>query len=186
MKNVITEPTRQHAILDPIIIPEDFPFLDSGTIGVPDHISDHKATYINLPFHYDTECAYNRLVWLYKKANFALLKQNISNYDWNCLTEGTLNDACNKFNDVFLSFVRSSIPSKNVLIRPDDKPWYDSEIRKVSRKRDRLKRKFNKTGNQNFLTRYKFLRNKVNNLKKHAKERFYNNFGTFDFRLPFK
>ena len=175
MKNVITEPTRQHAILDPIIIPEDFPFLDSGTIGVPDHISDHKVTYINLPFHYDTECAYNRLVWLYKKANFALLKQNISNYDWNCLTEGTLNDACNKFNDVFLSFVRSSIPSKNVLIRPDDKPWYDSEIRKVSRKRDRLKRKFNKTGNQNFLTRYKFLRNKVNNLKKHAKERFYNN-----------
>ena len=53
MKNVITEPTRQHAILDPIIIPEDFPFLDSGTIGVPDHISDHKATYINLPFHLD-------------------------------------------------------------------------------------------------------------------------------------
>ena len=78
MKNVITEPTRQHAILDPIIIPEAFPFLDSGTIGVPDHISDHKATYINLPFHYDTECACNRLVWLYKQANFALLKQNIS------------------------------------------------------------------------------------------------------------
>ena len=175
MKNVITEPTRQYAILDPIIIPEDFPFLDSGTIGVPDHISDHKATYINLPFHYDTECAYNRLVWLYKKANFALLKQNISNYDWNCLTEGTLNNPCDKFNDVFLSFVRSSIPSKNVLIRPDDKPWYDSEIRKVSRKRDRLKRKINKAGNQNFLTRYKFLRNKVNNLNKHAKERFYNN-----------
>ena len=62
MKNVITEPTRQHAILDPIIIPEDFRFLDSGTIGVPDHISDHKATYINLPFHYDTECAYNTFV----------------------------------------------------------------------------------------------------------------------------
>ena len=27
MINVITEPTRQHAILDPIIIPEDFPIL---------------------------------------------------------------------------------------------------------------------------------------------------------------
>ena len=45
----------------------------------------------------------------------------------------------------------------------------------MSRKRDRLKRKFNKTGNQHFLTRYIFLRNKVNDLKKHAKERFYNN-----------
>ena len=45
----------------------------------------------------------------------------------------------------------------------------------MSRKRDRLKRKFNKTGNQNFLTRYICLRNKVNNLKNNAKERFYNN-----------
>ena len=45
----------------------------------------------------------------------------------------------------------------------------------MSRKRDRLTRKFNKTGNQNILTRYKFFRNKVNNLKCHAKEQFYNN-----------
>ena len=48
MINVITEPTRQHAILDPIIISEEFPFLDSGTIDVPNNISDHKATYIKL------------------------------------------------------------------------------------------------------------------------------------------
>ena len=50
MTNVITEPTRQQAILDPIIITEDLPFLDSGTLDVPDNISDHKATYITLPF----------------------------------------------------------------------------------------------------------------------------------------
>ena len=104
-----------------------------------------------------------------------MLKQKLLNYDWNCLREGPLDEACNKFNDIFFNFVRSCIPSKNVLIRPDDKPSYDSEIRKMSRKRDRLKRKFNKTGNQNILTRYKFFRNKVNNLECHAKEQFYNN-----------
>ena len=175
MKNVINEPTRQQAILDPIIITEDLPFLDAGTIGVPNNISDHKATYLNLPFHYSTNYSYNRQVWLYKKANFALLKENISNYNWDCLREGTLDEACDKFNNVFLNFARSCIPSKNVLIRPDDKPWYDSEIRKMSRKRDRLRRKYNITGNQNILNRYKFLRNKVNNLKRHAKELFYNN-----------
>ena len=53
MINIIIELTRQHAILDPIIIPEDFPFLDSGTIDVPNNISDHKATYIKLPFQYE-------------------------------------------------------------------------------------------------------------------------------------
>ncbi|MCG8097314.1 MAG: hypothetical protein JAZ17_27465 [Candidatus Thiodiazotropha endolucinida] len=175
MTNVITEPTRIHAILDPIIIPDDLPFLDSGSLTVPANISDHKATYISLPFQYDTEGAFNRLIFLYKKANFTLLKQKILNYDWSCLTEGTLDEACSRFNDTFLEFVNSCIPSKNVLIRPNDKPWYDSEIRRVSRKRDRLKRKFNKSGNANTLVRYKFFRNKVNNLKRHAKEQFYNN-----------
>ena len=113
--------------------------------------------------------------WLYRKANFTLLKQKISNYDWNCFREGTLDESSTKFNNIFLDFVRSCIPNKNVLIRPDDKPWNDSEIRRVSRKRDRLKRKFNKTGIQSVLARHKFFRNKVSNLKRHAKEQFYNN-----------
>ena len=82
MMNVITEPTRQQAMLDPVIIPEALPFLDSGSLDVPDRISDHKATYITLPFQYDTEGAFNRLIYLYKNANFTLLKQKLSNYDW--------------------------------------------------------------------------------------------------------
>ena len=34
--------------------------------------------------------------------------------------------------------------SKTILVCEDDKPWYDSEIRRNSRKRDRLKRKAEK------------------------------------------
>ena len=61
------------------------------------------------------------------------------------------------------------------MIVGNDKPWYDSEIRKYSRKRDRQKSKATKSGLQTDWTKYKLLRNKVNNLKKHAKETFYNN-----------
>ena len=81
MTNVITEPTRQQAILDTIIISENLPFL------VPDNTSDHKATYITLPIQYDTEGAFNGLIYLYKNANFTLLKQKLSNYDGTCLRE---------------------------------------------------------------------------------------------------
>ena len=49
------------------------------------------------------------------------------------LREGTLNEAYSKFNDTFLDFVNSCVPSKKCSFRPDDKPWYDSEIRRVSR-----------------------------------------------------
>ena len=118
MTNVIRKPTRQQAILDPIIIPEDLPFLDSGSLDVPDNINDHKATYITLPFQYDTERAFNRLSYLYKNANFTLIKQILSNYGWICLREGTLDEAFSKFNDTFLDFVNSRVPSKMLLFDP--------------------------------------------------------------------
>ena len=76
---------------------------------------------------------------------------------------------------MFLNFVKQCIPFKTVTIREDDKPWYDSEIRSFSRKRDKQKSKAIKTGISNDWHTYKKLRNKVNNLKKHAKEQFFNN-----------
>ena len=170
MINIISEPTRQQAILDPIIIPDDMEHLDSGIIVNTADISDHNATYILLPYHYEVQSSFERKVWLYKRANFDLLSQYIDLFDWTCLLSGTVNDACNLFTNKFLEFVEKCIPSKVILVRNDDKPRYDSEIRKYSRVRDRLK-----TKNRNDSSKYKRTRNKVNNLKKHAKKLFYNN-----------
>ena len=75
MQNVINDATRQNAILDPIITFDDMPYTDCGVTDTPAHISDHKATYLITPFHYDIQNAYTRLVWLYKRANFELLRQ---------------------------------------------------------------------------------------------------------------
>ena len=60
MQNVISDVTRQNAILDPIIIFNDMPNIDSGVIDTPNYISDHKATYIVLPFHYEIQNTYTR------------------------------------------------------------------------------------------------------------------------------
>ena len=74
--------------------------------------------------------------------------------------------------------VKSCIPSKTVLVRPDDKPWYDHEIRHFSTKRDRLKKTLIKSDSNDLKEKFKKLSNKVNNLKKkkkkkkHAKENF--------------
>ena len=52
MQNVINDATRQNAILDPIIIFDDMSYTDCGVTDTPAHISDHKATYLIIPFHY--------------------------------------------------------------------------------------------------------------------------------------
>jgi hypothetical protein len=62
------------------------------------------------------------------------------------------------------------IHPNSVTIRPSDKMWMKSEIRKEIRIRDRLRKKYikNKIGTNE--RKYKNQRNKVNNLKKSAKE----------------
>ncbi|MCG7882888.1 MAG: hypothetical protein JAY96_15005, partial [Candidatus Thiodiazotropha endolucinida] len=138
-------------------------------------ISDHSATYLVTVNNYSLSSSFKRTVWLYKDADFQKLNDLITAFDWSCLLQGSVNDACLLFKHTFLKLVNDCIPSKEVTIRPSDKPWYDSEIRKYSRKRDRLKSKALKSGNQAHWSKYKTFRNKVNNLKKHAKETFFNN-----------
>ena len=72
----------------------------------------------------------------------------------------------------FLGLVNECIPSKEVTIHTDDKPWYDFAIKNHSRLRINFEGRLLKliakhTG------KHKNLHvqcNKVNNLKKHAKE----------------
>ena len=73
--NIISEPTRKHIILDPIIIPDDMEYLDSGKVVNTTEISDHNATYILLPYHYEVYSSFERTVCRYKRANFDLLSQ---------------------------------------------------------------------------------------------------------------
>ena len=178
LQNVINTPTRQDAILDPILIPTDMDFSEAGVEEVPSFISDHKGTFLQIPFYYNLHSTYVRTVWLYKKANFTQLNDKINRFDWSILHNGSVQDACSKFTDVFIQLVKSVVPFKSVYIRPNDKPWYDNEIRKYSRKRDRMKTTAIKSRKDRDWSRYKQLRNKVNNLKKQAKETFFTNLET--------
>ena len=63
-------------------------------------------------------------------------------------------------------------------MRPNDKPWYDSMIRSLTRKRDRLKSQAIKHPSANNWAKFKHVRNRINNMIKHAKEPFFSNIET--------
>ena len=90
----------------------------------------------------------------------------------------SLDEACDLFTTTFTDLVKECIPCKKVCIRPDDQPWYDNAIRRLSRKRDRMKRTAKASRKSNDCSKYKNLRNNVNNMKKHAKENFYKSLET--------
>ena len=90
LHNVIPLPTRNTALLDPVIVPEEMLVLDSGIIASPNDFSDHSATYICLPHDYPLSSIYKRTVWLYKRANFDLFNKNILSQDWDCLNNDNI------------------------------------------------------------------------------------------------
>ena len=66
LMNVINTPTRGNALLDPILVPTDLEYSDCGTFTLPQAITDHRATYISIPFPYQTQPCFERTIWLYK------------------------------------------------------------------------------------------------------------------------
>ena len=87
MKNVISEPTRVTAmtstLIDPILVSQYCDTLHSAVMDILGSISDHKATFIYIPFTSICSLAYKRKVWFYKRANFENLNEIISTQDWN-------------------------------------------------------------------------------------------------------
>jgi hypothetical protein len=67
---------------------------------------------------------------------------------------------------------RECIPTKTVIVRYNDKPWFTSEVRKEIRIRDRLRKVMLKYHRNSDICKYKKQRNRVNNLKKIAKGNF--------------
>ena len=63
-------------------------------------------------------------------------------------------------------------------MRNSDRPWFNSELRREIRKRDRIRKITKKFNKQSDIDKYKKQRNKVNNLKKTAKEHFEQNLDT--------
>ena len=83
-----------------------------------------------------------------------------------------VDDMVEEFTKLFLDIARQSIPTKTITVRDYDKPWFNNEIRKEIRLRDRLRKNVFKFGRESDTLKYKKQRNKVNNMKKKAKENF--------------
>ena len=109
MNNVINYPTRQNAILDPIIIHDDMPYTDCGVIDTPpNNNNDHKAAFLIIPFHYEYKV---------RRANFEELRHQLRSYNRDFLTDGSLEEACTSFTNIFLDMVQSCVPSKQMTVR---------------------------------------------------------------------
>ena len=68
------------------------------------------------------------------------MKNKITETDWKNVIDAEIdiNSACSNLAKTFLNITKTCIPTREVTIRSDDKVWFYSDLRRESRKRDRL------------------------------------------------
>ena len=167
--------TGSTSLLDPILVTDSIPVLDKDTIPFDRGISDHDGTYVTINCGFSKRRTYNRSIWDYKKGDYDLMKQKVVETNWEYLISDAsdVHVAATNFTNSFLNIASECIPTREVTIRCDDKVWYDSNLRRETRKRDRLRNIFIRSNSASAEKKFKQQRNKVNNLKKQAKKYFF-------------
>jgi hypothetical protein len=175
-RNVILKPTRLNNLLDPIIISDTMTPLYSDVFKLTPEISDHDAAVAFLKCPKPTSCSFTR-VWQYENTDLELFNNKMNEINWNekiCILDD-VDDMVEEFTQLFLDIARQSIPTKTITVRDYDKPWFNNEIRKEIRLRNRLRKNVLTFGRESDILKYKKQRNKVNNMKKKTKENFESN-----------
>lgn len=180
-KNIINKPTRvtdhSSTLLDPIIISDTMECLYSDVLKLPSNISDHDASVAFIKCPRGKSHCFKRKIWLYDKMDVNKFSNKIEGTDWHELlgNDTNVDDMCVIFTKFFLEIAKDCIPTKIITVRNNDKPWFNHTLRKEIRARDRIRGKVLKFNRDVDIQMYKKQRNKVNNLKKIAKENFENN-----------
>jgi hypothetical protein len=120
-------------------------------------------------------------LWEYKNTDLNRLNTLIHDYDWQSITNDNypVDLATNIFSKKFLFLYGYVFLKKTpVTIRPNDKPWFDSILGKTIHTRDRLHQKVLKSKKEEHWAEYRKVRNKVNNMEKHAILNYHSNIET--------
>ena len=139
---LIDEPTRTNeystSLLDLLITDSPGLILDSGVLA-PISNSDHSVIFCSFSLSYHKDRSFKRGVWSYKKADFQGLNTTLSSAPWDTAFDvfDSIDDIVSYWSDLFLTTAKQFIPYKEVTIRPKDKPWITTVIKRFIRQRNR-------------------------------------------------
>ena len=150
--------THSATVLDQILTNAPV-FIEQVNVSDPISTSDHCTISAKLKFELPKETPYERHIWQYDKADFDGFRKAITetNFD-HCFETNCIDTACQRWTDTILTQARNYIPNKVVLIRPNDSPWYTTELRLQKRKLNRLFKKFKKRNSIQNWEKYKAAR----------------------------
>ena len=170
----INEPTRvtenSQSILDQFI--SNIPYaVKSVNVSPPVSTNDHCTIEAKLLFRQQRARPYVRIMWNFKNADFDLCREDIANTNWDdCFAEDNIDLAVDLWTSKLMKIARETIPHKVVTIRPHDKPWYTTDLRRLCRRKNRLYHKAKEQGTEEAWGQYRAVRNEYFSKISEAKE----------------
>mgnify|MGYP002259906745 FL=1 len=144
---LISGPTRfseySESLLDLMITDSPGYVLNSGLLP-PISTSDHAVIFCSFSLLNHRDRSFKRTIWDYKRADFDNLNRALQDAPWDTgLTVfDSVDDAVSYWSDLFLDTCKQFIPSRDITIRPKDKPWINNYIKRLIRQRNRAWNRF--------------------------------------------
>ena len=157
---MIHEPTRivgnSQSCIDLIFTNNAYCFNEVGTHPKIADICDHSPIYANLRYTVKKPKCYTRYVWDYKRGDYDKFRQTLLNAPWNdCYSTNNVDATVRNWMELFIECAESCIPHYKATIRPGDKAFMNSDIRKAMRIRDKLHREYKTTKDETIGLKYR-------------------------------
>ena len=96
---------------------------------------NHKIICANISINYLKHPGIKRKIWLYNQADFIMLNNLLSNYDWENIFINThdIDLMAESFIEVVKHFASLCIPQKEIFIKPKDKHGMIPSVKKLFR-----------------------------------------------------
>ena len=177
LTQLINQPTRGNHLLDIILTNTPDLFCDSGVYPLlPDF--DHCPIYGKFNITYNSSKPYKKRIWKLDEGKYEdlniFLNDKLHDYDL-IFPNNDINACVKTLTDTIIEGMDRFIPSKEIRIKPKDKPWFTPNIRNLFRKCHTLHKRKNLTNNENDIERYQNARHMAKTAFRNARRDYYNN-----------
>ena len=175
LHQLIKDPTRGQNLLDLAITDRPDLISESGVLPPLPNL-DHSTIYITLSITYHSSPAYSKVIWDYEHADYESLNNyltnNLPNYS---ISEEPINSIVLNLTDCIKVGMSNFIPHKTTRIKPRDKPWFNSNIRKLYKSCYKLHKRQLKSHNPAHVLEYLNKRRQAKEAFRSAKSNYYTN-----------
>ena len=168
LSQLIHSPTHKHGSVLDILLTDSPDMLEDVYVHDPGSFiySDHSPVTFSIKAFLKIPKSIKRTIHNYKKANWHSLNQDLSRIDWEHLFgQSDIHDAWSIFKNKLTSLCNKHIPKIKVKDSYQP-PWFDSEVFRLNKKKEKFRKLFKQTKSQCHYSRYTALRKSLKMLIK--------------------